>query len=61
MTILAIRTHQKGEQPATIEAENNDPETTRLSVIPLEGGSMLSGIPNQLRPLWGSFPFSLSF
>lgn len=31
-TLPALSTDQKGERSGTIEAENNDPEATRLSV-----------------------------
>ena len=55
-TLPALNTHQKGERSGTIEAENNDPEATRLSVDTFGGRVHVEWDPQSAVTPFGTAP-----
>lgn len=60
-TLPGLSTHQKGERSGMIEAENNDPETTRLSVGTFGGRVHVEWNPQSAVTPLGQLLFFIQF
>src|SRR5690606_18800230 len=61
MTLPAMRTHQKGERPTSIEDANNCPKNTRLSVDTFGGRVHVEWDPQAAVTPLGQLPFFIEF